>query len=52
MLLRQSGTGGNLTTDAHLAAITIEHGAELWSFENIKTFVYAGLMFSTRLLEE
>lgn len=25
------GTAGNLTTDAHLAAVTIEHGAELCS---------------------
>ena len=33
ILLRQSGTGGNLTTDAHLAAIAIEHSAELWSFD-------------------
>lgn len=30
-LLVQAGTGGNLTSDAHLAAIAIEHGAELWS---------------------
>jgi toxin-antitoxin system PIN domain toxin len=34
-LLRQMivavGTGGNLTTDAHLAALAIEHGAELCS---------------------
>ena len=32
-LLQQSGTGGNLTTDAHLAALAIEHGAELVSFD-------------------
>ncbi|MGI8989757.1 MAG: PIN domain-containing protein [Bryobacteraceae bacterium] len=25
------GTGGNLTSDAHLAALAIEHGAELCS---------------------
>jgi len=35
MLLRQLlepfGTAGNLTTDAHLAALAIEHGAELCS---------------------
>jgi uncharacterized protein len=31
--LRLAGTGGNLTTDAHLAAIAIEYGAELWSFD-------------------
>jgi hypothetical protein len=28
-LLRTVGAGGNLTTDAHLAALAIEHGAEL-----------------------
>lgn len=28
-LLTQLGTGGNLVTDAHLAALAIEHGAEL-----------------------
>jgi len=28
-LLRSAGTGGNLTTDAHLAALAIEHQAEL-----------------------
>jgi toxin-antitoxin system PIN domain toxin len=32
-LLEQSGTAGNLTTDAHLAALAIEHGAELVSFD-------------------
>ena len=30
-LLSPFGTGGNLTTDAHLAALSIEHGAELCS---------------------
>jgi toxin-antitoxin system PIN domain toxin len=30
-LLEQTGTGGNLTSDAHLAALAIEHGAELCS---------------------
>jgi toxin-antitoxin system PIN domain toxin len=30
-LLEEAGTAGNLTTDAHLAAIAIEHGAELVS---------------------
>jgi toxin-antitoxin system PIN domain toxin len=30
-LLAESGLAGNLTTDAHLAAIAIEHGAELVS---------------------
>lgn len=32
-LLASCGSGGNLTTDAHLAALAIEHGAELWSFD-------------------
>lgn len=30
-LLGPLGTGGNLTSDAHLAAVAIEHGAELCS---------------------
>jgi hypothetical protein len=30
-LLRPLGTAGNLTSDAHLAALSIEHGAELCS---------------------
>ncbi len=30
-LLRDLGTAGNLVTDAHLAALAIEHGAELHS---------------------
>lgn len=30
-LLGRSGTGGNLVADAHLAALAIEHGAELCS---------------------
>lgn len=32
-LLEQTGTGGNMTSDAHLAALAIEHGAELVSFD-------------------
>jgi toxin-antitoxin system PIN domain toxin len=32
-LLRESGTGGNLTTDAHLAALAIEHGADIVSYD-------------------
>ncbi|MCW2528388.1 MAG: hypothetical protein JWM76_3248 [Pseudonocardiales bacterium] len=32
-LLEADGTGGNLTTDAHLAAIAIEHGAEVVTFD-------------------
>ena len=30
-LLSDTGTGGNLVADAHLAALAIEHGAELCS---------------------
>jgi hypothetical protein len=33
-LVKQSGTGGNLTTDAHLAALAIEQGASLYSADN------------------
>jgi len=33
-LLLPLGTGGNLTSDAHLAALAIEHGAELCSTDN------------------
>ena len=32
-LLEKVGTAGNLTNDAHLAALAIEHGAELVSFD-------------------
>ena len=32
-LLVGAGVGGNLTTDAHLAALAIEHGASLGSFD-------------------
>jgi uncharacterized protein len=32
-LLQEAGTAGNLTTDAHLAALAIEHGTELASFD-------------------
>lgn len=32
-LLEQTGTAGNLTGDAHLAALALEHGAELVSFD-------------------
>jgi toxin-antitoxin system PIN domain toxin len=32
-LLRRAGTAGNLTTDAHLAALAIEHGATLGTFD-------------------
>ncbi len=30
-LLEQAGTAANLTTDAHLAALAIQHGCELFS---------------------
>ena len=32
-LLGESGTAGNLTTDAHLAALAVEHGAEIASYD-------------------
>lgn len=33
-LLRRDGTAGNLTNDAHLAALAIEHDATLFSADN------------------
>ena len=33
-LLDELGTAGNLTSDAHLAALAIEHGAQVCSFDN------------------
>jgi toxin-antitoxin system PIN domain toxin len=32
-LLAPIGTAGNIVSDAHLAALAIEHGAELYSFD-------------------
>jgi toxin-antitoxin system PIN domain toxin len=32
-LIEASGTAGNLTTDAHLAALALEHGATLATFD-------------------
>jgi uncharacterized protein len=32
-LLADSGAAGNLTTDAHIAALAIEHGATVASFD-------------------
>jgi uncharacterized protein len=32
-LLRETGTAGNLTTDAHLAALAVEHGADIVSYD-------------------
>ena len=42
------GTGGNLTSDAHLAALAIEHGAELCSTDN-DFERFAGLHFRNPL---
>lgn len=33
-LLTPLGTAGNLTTDAHIAALALEHGAELFSSDS------------------
>lgn len=32
-LLREAGTAGNLTVDAHLAALALEHGADIVSYD-------------------
>jgi uncharacterized protein len=32
-LLSQSGVGGNLVSDAHLASLAVEHGAEVVSYD-------------------
>jgi toxin-antitoxin system PIN domain toxin len=32
-LLRETGTAGNLVTDAHLAALAVEHGADIVSYD-------------------
>lgn len=32
-LLGDTGTAGNLTTDAHLAALALEHGADIVSYD-------------------
>lgn len=32
-LVRQVGTAGNLTTDAHIAALAIEHSAAVATFD-------------------
>ena len=32
-LLEQAGTASNLTTDAHLAALAVEHGADVVTFD-------------------
>ncbi len=42
-LLRASGTAGNLTTDAHLAALALEHGCTIASADNdFKRFAGVG----------
>lgn len=33
-MLEETGTAGNLTTDAHIAAMAIERGAELYSSDS------------------
>ena len=33
-LLSQLGTAANMTSDAHVAALSIEHGARLYSTDN------------------
>lgn len=43
-LLEPTGGAGNLTTDAHLAALAIEHGATLASFDG-DFHRFAGLEF-------
>ena len=49
-LLLRAGTAGNLTNDAHLAAIAIEHNARLYSADNdFRRF--AGLNFENPLDE-
>ena len=47
-LLAPLGTAGNLTGDAHLAALAIEHGAELCSCD-IDFARFAGLQWSDPL---
>jgi predicted nucleic acid-binding protein len=32
-LLESAGAGGNLVNDAHLAALALEHGADVVSFD-------------------
>lgn len=33
-LIEQSGTAGNLTSDAHIAALALEHGCPIYSTDN------------------
>ncbi len=48
-LVTESGAAGNLTTDAHLAALAIEHGAELESADGDFSR-FRGLRWSNPLL--
>jgi uncharacterized protein len=47
-LLQPLGTAGNLTTDAHLAALAVEHGAELCS-SDVDFSRFAGLRWTNPL---
>jgi hypothetical protein len=47
-LLEPLGTAGNLTTDAHLAALAIEHGAQLCSTD-LDFSRFAGLRWTNPL---
>lgn len=49
-LLSEAGTAGNLTTDAHLAALAIENGAELHSTDT--DFARFGRLRWVNLLQE
>jgi toxin-antitoxin system PIN domain toxin len=49
-LLKPFGTAGNLTMDAHLAALAIEHGAELHSADSDFSR-FAGLSWSNPLAD-
>lgn len=49
-LLQTAGTAGNLVTDAHLAAIAIEHGATLFSADADFTR-FPGLKWTNPLAE-
>ncbi len=49
-LLRAAGTGGNLTTDAHLAALAVEHGCEVFSTD-ADFGRFAGLRWRNPLLD-